>query len=328
MSSSMQDGFTLAEMAIVVLISGLLLAAAASMSIPLMREARRIETQGKLENIAKAIDFYAAQNFRVPCPASPELEDKHEPFGSEMGSGPGGKMVPMDCGMDPKGWEGIVPFRTLGIPVDWIRDGGHYITYAISPGFAQDVSMAAIPVHARCRTQDWFEAGIVYGSNINDPKTNKQAANVLLPKNARKARFCCSGSFLADDLVILDAHGEPQVAIARQIAALSYAPANVTFPDPYKGGAVIPDNDRATAPVYVLVSHGMWGEGAFSGKGHDKTTGWRMTPAEKENANGDGKYVEIPMPERTGNEKSFDDTVLWRTQDMIFAEQQGSCSLP
>jgi prepilin-type N-terminal cleavage/methylation domain-containing protein len=324
----MQDGFTLAEMAVVILISGVLLAAAASMSIPLMRDARRIETQAKLANIAKAIDFYAAQNLRVPCPASPDLNDKNQPFGSEQGSGAEGKIVPADCGADAKGWEGIVPFKTLGIPVDWIRDNGHFITYAISPGFAQDVSKDSIPVHARCRTADWFNAGILYPPNINDPKTNKQASDVLLPKNERKARFCCSGSFVTDDLVILDGSGKPQIAVARQTNAESYKPASVPFPVPSKAGAAIPDNDRVTAPVYVLISHGMWGEGSFSGTGRTKTSGWRMTPAEKENANGDRKYIEIPVPERAGVEKSFDDTVLWRTQDMIFAAEKGSCSLP
>ncbi len=322
MSSSMQDGFTLAEMAIVVFISGLLLAGAASMAIPLMREARHIETQAKLDNIAKAIDFYAAQNLRVPCPASPDALENKEPFGAEEGSGPGGKIVPMDCGMDPKHWEGIVPFKTLGIPVDWIRDNGHFITYAINPGFAQDVSRDSIPVHARCRTADWFNAGIVYGPHINDPKTNKPAENVVLPKNARKARFCCSGASLNDDLVILDAGGKPQLAVARQTAPGSYAPASVI------NTASIADNDRVTTPVYVLVSHGMWGEGAFNGKGRAKNSGWNMTPAEKENANGDRTYVEIPVPERAGKERAFDDTVIWRTQDMIFAAQNGSCSLP
>jgi len=328
MSSSMQDGFTLVEMAIVVFISGMLLVLAATMSIPLMREAHHIETQAKLANISKAIDFYAAQNLRVPCPASPNPLENKEPFGAEEGSGPGGKVVPMDCGMDPKHWEGIVPFRTLGIPVDWIRDGGHFITYAVSPGFAQDVSQEAIPVHSRCRTADWFNAGIVYAPDINDPKTNRQAENVLLPKNARKARFCCSGLLASNDLVIVDANGKSQIFVARQTNADSYKTANVPFPDPSKPGAGIPDNDRATAPVYLLISPGMWGEGAFSGKGRAKTSGWRMTPAEKENANGDRKYVEIPVPERAGKEKSFDDTVLWRTQDMIFAAQNGSCSLP
>jgi prepilin-type N-terminal cleavage/methylation domain-containing protein len=324
----MQDGFTLAEMAVVILISGVLLAMAAQMSIPIMRDAHRIETQAKLENIAKAIDFYAAQNLRVPCPAAPDSAENKEPFGAEEGSGPGGKIVPMDCGTDAKHWEGIVPFRTLGIPVDWIKDNGHFITYAISPGFAQNVSNETIPVHARCRTSDWFNAGVIYPPNINDPKTSKQASDVLLPKNARKARFCCTGSFLNDDLVILDAHGASQMAVARQTNAESYKPANVPFPDPSKPGATISDNDRATAPVYVLISHGMWGEGSFSGRGRAKASGWHMTPAEKQNASGEGKYVEIPVPERAGKEKSFDDTVLWRTQDMIFAAQKGSCSLP
>ena len=50
--------------------------------------------------------------------------------------------------------------------------------------------------------------------------------------------------------------------------------------------------------------------------------------AENENANGDRVFIEIPPADRAGVEKGFDEVVLWRTQDMIFAEQGKSCSLP
>ncbi len=327
-SEGMNTGFTLAELAAVILITGLILGSAAMIAAPILRKARTLETQAKLGNIARAIDFYAAQNFRVPCPASPDRSAKSPPLGYEAGSGEKGTIVPADCGTDPKQWEGVVPFKTLSIPVDWITDSSNqYITYAISPAFAQDVSKD-IPVHSRCRTADWFLPEEVYRKDITDPLTGKSPSNVALPKSERKARFCCSGAQLGTDLVIIDANGQPQIAVPRQTSAASYRTANMIFPDLYAPNVPVPDKDRVTAPVYVLVSHGKNGFGVLSGVGRTRFPVEGATPAEKENANGDRTFVEILPADRAGKEIGFDDSVLWRTQDMIFAEQGKSCALP
>lgn len=311
----------------VIFIAGLLLAAAAMIATPVLRKARMVETQAKMENIARALDDYAAQHLRLPCPASPDRKSTNPPFGFEAGGGAAGNAVPGDCGTDPRQWEGIVPFRTLNIPADWIRDAsGYYLTYAISPGFAQDVSRADLPVHSRCRTGDWFNAEILYEPNVTDPNTGKPPANVLLPKAERKARFCCAGAMPGTDLVIIDADG-PEIAVPRQTSPASYRPANVTFPDPFAPNVKVAQDDRVTAPVYVLVSHGAHG-GAWSGIGRARFPTENATPAERENANGDRTFAEIPVADRAGKEMTFDDIVLWRTQDMIFAERGGSCALP
>jgi prepilin-type N-terminal cleavage/methylation domain-containing protein len=324
-----RQGFTLAEMAIVVLITGLMLGAAASIALPILHKARRIETDQKMQNIARVIDDYAAQNLRVPCPAIPDSKAANPPRGYEAGSGPTGNIVPSDCGTDPAGWEGIVPFRTLNIPVEWIRDSAnHYITYAISPAFAQDVMKDSLPVHSRCRTAEWFMAAETYDPTVTDPKTGKPAVNVLIAKSERKARFCCSGALPGTDLVILDASKQPQIAIPRQVLPASYRPANVIFPDPYVPDVQVPADDRATSPVYVLVSHGREGHGAWTGSGKARFSLIGATPAEIENGNGDRVFIEIPPADRTGKEMGFDNIVLWRTQDMVFAEQGKSCSLP
>ena len=130
------------------------------------------------------------------------------------------------------------------------------------------------------------------------------------------------------DLVILDATRQPQIVFPRQTAPASYRPANVIFPDPFVADMQVPANDWATAPVYVLVSHGRDGHGAWTGAGKTRFPLTGATPAEIENGNGDRVFVELPPAERAGPEKSFDEVVLWRTQDMIFAEQGKSCSLP
>ena len=326
---SNRQGFTLAEMAIVIFITGLLLAAAAEITEPIMHKARVIETDQKLENIARALDNYAAQNLRLPCPAIPDTKSNNPPFGYEPGSGPSGNIVPADCSADPARWEGIVPFRTLNIPVDWIKDsGGHYITYAISPAFAQDVGRADLPVHSRCRTADWFMAGEIYDREVKDPNSGQPAKNILLPRSERKARFCCSGAVPGTDLIIVDANGLSQLTVPRQTSPASYRPANVIFPDPFVPDVQVPANDRATSPVYVLVSHGSEGYGTFTGAGKARFPLTGATPAATENANGDRIFIEIPSSERAGVEKGFDEVVLWRTQDMIFAGQGKSCSLP
>lgn len=308
-----QSGFTIAEMSAVIFITGLMLVAAASIATPIIRKARQIETDQKMENIARALDHYAAQNLRLPCPASPDTKTANPPWGFEAGSGDAGNAIPADCGGDPRKWEGIVPFRTLNIPVEWIRDAsGHYITYAISPAFSQDVARADFPVHSRCRTADWFMPGVIYEKDVNEPISGKPASSTLLPRAERKARFCCSGALPGTDLVILDAARQPATAISRQTAPASYRPANVIFPAPYVPNVQVPPDDRSIAPVYVLIGHG----------------GTTPTPAETENANGDRTFVEIPSAGRADRERDFDDVVLWRTQNMIFDLQGKSCSLP
>lgn len=133
---------------------------------------------------------------------------------------------------------------------------------------------------------------------------------------------------MGTDLVILDVNKQSQIAIPRQTSPASYRPANITFPDPLAADVQVPANDRATAPVYVLLSYGRGGHGAWTGVGKNRFPVTGATPAEIENANGDRVFIEIPRAERTGVEKSFDEVVLWRTQDMILAEQGKSCSLP
>jgi len=324
-----ETGFTLLEMTIVVTITGLMLVAAASIATPMIRTAQKIETDQKLENIARAIDYYAAQNYRVPCPAAPDTKSADPPWGFEAGSGKAGNNIPADCGADPAKWGGIVPFRTLNIPVDWIRDSWNdYITYAISPAFSQDVSNPAIPVHRSCRTGDWFTAEVLYEQGITDPKTSQPAKNVLLPRAERKARFCCSGALPGTDIIVLDVNGKPQIAIPRQTSPASYGPSSISYPDPFAANVPVANNDRVTAPVYILISHGSNGYGAWIGSGKARISVANATPGEIQNASGKRTFVEIPPADRAGKDRSYDDIVLWRTQDMIFAGQGKSCSLP
>ena len=329
-------GFTLYEMAIVLLIVGLILSGAIAIALPVMREARITGTQGKIDKIARAIDFYATHNYRVPCPAVPNLATASPSFGYEAGSTPSnGDTVPTAC----KQTSGIVPFRTLGIPIDLARDAwGNYITYAISPAFSLDTSDDTIPVHARCRTADWYASPMTYeqGGTVNA---------VYSARNARKARFCCPypASFPpSKDLTIVDGNGNNQLVNSRAsgLAAETSPGAGATTDvasKPYyidaatyqiHTNAILDNNNRPTAPVYVLVSHGANGLGTWNVNTGARNPSTGATAGETKNSLDTGTYVEIPKLDRASGEKGYDDVLLWRTQDLIFASQGQSCAAP
>ena len=115
-------GFTLAEMAVVLVIVALLIG---GMILPLSAQQdlrAQQETQKTLADIHEAILGFAATQGRLPCPASPALTGVENPMGG------GACINPLD---------GFVPGITLGVqPVDGqgyaIDAWGQRIRYAVS----------------------------------------------------------------------------------------------------------------------------------------------------------------------------------------------------
>lgn len=114
-------GFTLVEMAIVLLIVGLLLG---GLLMPLQTQVnnqRSAETQKYLEQIKDALLGYAAANGRLPCPATAAGGGVESPAG----------------GVCTNPWNGFLPATTLGLsPVDAagyaIDAWGNRIRYAVT----------------------------------------------------------------------------------------------------------------------------------------------------------------------------------------------------
>lgn len=98
------QGFTLVEMAIVLLIVTLLLG---GLIIPLSAQVDQrntTETQRTLASIQEALIGFALSNGRLPCPASPTSSGQESPIGGGACTNP---------------YDGFVPAATLGIsPVD------------------------------------------------------------------------------------------------------------------------------------------------------------------------------------------------------------------
>ena len=96
---NMQRGFSLIELAIVLVVVGLLIG---YLILPLgmQRENRNIaEARAKLQEIEEALYGFAIANNRLPCPTTPGQN------GQEVGGGGA------DCGTN----RGFVPSNTLGI---------------------------------------------------------------------------------------------------------------------------------------------------------------------------------------------------------------------
>lgn len=336
------EGFTLVELAVVMIIAALVLAAVVALLLPLISAARTLETREKMNKISDALAVYAVSNNRLPCPAEAKQVPASTPFGYEDGSGANGTGVPSP--VCPR-TQGIVPFRTLGLPGDMAMDGwGNYFTYAVSPSFAQDTASGnPQTVHPVCRTRDW-----VYTESFN-----ADGSSVVANRNPSKARFCCPPD-IAGDITVIDEEvvGNSVIGFPRnpgpdgwQRPEILMRPVDTDAggfdPVACTGGDLLRDTDanylvvpqvppecaRSTDVAYVLISHGQNGSGAYN-----ISTGTPLdvpaSPLEMENADGDSIFREHIWRSDTGDAKQMDDIVLWRTQDMIFAAQGETCLLP
>lgn len=122
------SGFSLAELAIVLVIVGMLLAA---LMAPLgaQREQRNIiDTKRQLDDIREALLGYLAAQGRLPCPATATLADSNAAAGQEV--------APCSAGATPY-VSGVLPWKTLGLKESdaWARRYGYTVTKAFAnPG--------------------------------------------------------------------------------------------------------------------------------------------------------------------------------------------------
>lgn len=316
-------GYTLLELAIVLAILGSLLMAAFGFALPILRANDRIETAAKMKIIAREIDRFVLENYRLPCP-----DDSWDAVNGRCTS-----------------TRGQVPVDELELSPDLLQDAySQDFEYMISPAFAQDTRDANLLVHPRCRTRDWYYRDIIDKLNA-------------LHKAPRKARFCCPGEDIfpnTTDLTITDENGnvfpaqlrnadesnsvdavasaDPLVAESecaklaneavtdtgllledgylyedrsdeyRFKACLGYAQTDKPFS--LTPNTMVPPGDPVTAVAYVLTSHG-------PDQDNDAITGTQVTV--------------LSDPEAVDD---YDDIVTWKTQHNIMEESNESCVFP
>ena len=139
-------GFTLVEMAMVLLIITLLLAGLVPTITAQLDQQRTNETLKKMSDIRQALIGYAIRNGTLPCPARPQTPTGGSYSGIDAGASIGASCTGVDS-------YGVVPWATLGTSE---TDGwGNRFSYRVTPDFADSIASATyggctpIPVPAQ-----------------------------------------------------------------------------------------------------------------------------------------------------------------------------------
>jgi prepilin-type N-terminal cleavage/methylation domain-containing protein len=125
-------GFTLVELAIVILIIGLIAGIGADLMRGFERRGRVERTEAALAGLEEALALFVMRHKRLPCPADGTLADDHMDSGRENfeGGGPG------DCVLQVNG---TVPTVALGIGAAAGGDGwNRRIAYRVDPVLTRD----------------------------------------------------------------------------------------------------------------------------------------------------------------------------------------------
>ena len=163
----LRAGFTLVEVAIVVLIGGVMLEMASSMVINYMLQASISTTQSRMVAIDNALGQYLINNGAYPCPASlttpvDTTSALGIPYGTSVDVG--------DCSGDPASPEagtfqatsllagpplstririGAVPVRTLNLPDQYMNDGWNdRFIYAVTEYLASPLNASVTPLYS------------------------------------------------------------------------------------------------------------------------------------------------------------------------------------
>ena len=135
-------GSALVVTAMVVLMAGLIGLSLLYSLQSATREKQEEQTAVKMHHLIHALSGYYQRYSRVPCPADPDTAAVNPPFGAERGSGVDGTAVG-DCPLVAEE-DGIVPFKTLGLNEDDIRDAwGRYFTYHVNQSSSWSAAEAA-----------------------------------------------------------------------------------------------------------------------------------------------------------------------------------------
>lgn len=120
-SSPRFQGFTLVELAVVMVIIGIVMTMGLRMVMATLENAAYSETKGKQEYIKVALIGYLRTNGKLPCPDNLAT--------------PATGVAAATCTTNEQESYGVVPWGTLGIPRDAVLDGwGNYFTYKVANG--------------------------------------------------------------------------------------------------------------------------------------------------------------------------------------------------
>lgn len=133
-----RSGFTLVEVAIALVVMGIVLTMAMQMLTTVLVAQRRYTTAQRLSGLDAVLATFTSQSQRLPCPADGALPSTDPSWGAEqraVGTG--------DCLNNQQ--RGVVPWATLGISQLDATDGFYsLITYRVAPGLTRSGAMSFV----------------------------------------------------------------------------------------------------------------------------------------------------------------------------------------
>jgi len=240
-----QQGFSLIELAILITVLSLVMAASVGWLFPASyEESEKIRiTRERLKTLRQSMHGYRVLFERLPCAARHDVADDNINFGAENCSNTYGSNLN----------RGMVPVRTLGLSPDYAYDGwGRRFTYHV--------------------------AEAICGLDASG-----------YPTNCSSLRY-------------------EQPVGTNYLTVNSFNRANL-------GGSSDPDSAGewlaiATNVAYVILSHGMNGDGAWMPSGAQRDIG-AVNNRQDENSDADRIYYTSPY------DAAFDDIVLFETTEQI-----------
>jgi hypothetical protein len=317
-------------------------------------------TAKKQKFLVSELAAYAQRENRVPCPASAAIAQTASRFGFSIGSVPADPSGGGNCTAAGE-WEGIVPFRTLGLSAYDVVDGwGNYLTYRVSPVSANPLAGTVYDTPAgptnpkifrRCRRFPWFDDGLQVYTQANQPYYSAAAPTVNV--YPAKALFCCpadNASFPPGgntDMKIQSSSGAGVInGITTRVtnASTSDGPINTLVPPPCPScaPAILAGSDALPAVdgtqevfAFAIISHGRSGGGAYlpgTGASIPMPDAGVVSPDKKANASPSASKplltIDKPMNLAPGV-TYFDDLTVWRTQVGLMSELgSASCYIP
>lgn len=250
-------GFTLVEMALVLLIVGLLAAVFLPATNTLLDNNRRKETRAKLEALEQAMVRFVMVNRRLPCPANGTLGTGSAQSGVELRTvGPPATCDAMQAG--------VVPWRSLGVSADAAIDAwGNLITYRVWASYPGNTIATSLAM----------DAGMDFSACDPAKTTAPTAPNYLCDATNKKP------------LEVLTAGGTHS---ARGFRVCRNVPCTATIVTSAPGINEVARRVDGNGAAFFLISHGANKVGAYTTGGTPINTANGPGPGARETINQNG----------------------------------------
>ena len=250
--SNMADGgFTLVEMAVVVVIAGIILGALLPAVLDMRRATQLTATQTNLQSLLRVTAAYVQANGCLPCPTPSGVANGG--LGHVRGDV---RTSPPVCGVCAQP-DGIVPFVSLGIDPVVAKDGwGRWITMHIDPLLAQNpipsaaaVADSVVPPQAACTSNDVTAGtpGCTATCSTTDAAFGNHACKLA------GQYWACTANDVVQGVQGCHFTGQSRKGLCREGLSKNDSVA-ISF---------LPSNPQAFAAV-IFVSHGVNGVGSYN----------------------------------------------------------------